>query len=328
MTAASSSNDVTARSSSSPRRSLKRITPVRSSTKIDGNKRTPHRVVMGPVMPPSHQHRQVISPLAIDSRSVSRLASVFTLSRVKGLPTCRGGQLALLGVHAGAGAAPVAGEREHDDLASIFSQREQLPLVIPPHNLRRELADAQMPHREQLALGDRAQRPLVVPVRNVGELGNDSLEQRLRLPVQGVRVSFLHEPRRGCLMPLMNVFVDRRRLFANPADHLGLVHQVARQGVARPGSIAAVGVLFQYRANEGLGHWRVDEVEDPAADLAHARIPDMAVQQNLHRPVGMISWPRPGRPDHELEGLDIRGSVGFAWANPRASSVFLSVSAA
>src|SRR5271165_652737 len=45
----------------------------------------PQCVVMGPVIPPSHQHRQVISPLAIDCRSVSTLASVFTLTSANGL---------------------------------------------------------------------------------------------------------------------------------------------------------------------------------------------------------------------------------------------------
>jgi hypothetical protein len=63
---------------------LNRITPARSRTKIDGKPETPQRVVIGPAVPPSHQHRQVISPALIDWASASTLASVFTLTSANG----------------------------------------------------------------------------------------------------------------------------------------------------------------------------------------------------------------------------------------------------
>ena len=47
----------------------------------------PHRVVIGPSMPPSHQHRQVISPEAIDFRSFDTSSSAFTLRIANGLPS-------------------------------------------------------------------------------------------------------------------------------------------------------------------------------------------------------------------------------------------------
>jgi len=37
-----------------------------SGTKIDGHNEMPHRVVIGPVVPPSHHDRQVLAPNAID----------------------------------------------------------------------------------------------------------------------------------------------------------------------------------------------------------------------------------------------------------------------
>src|SRR5262245_25533162 len=76
---------VTAFSSSSPRRFLNRIVPCLSRTKIDGKLSIPHRVVIGPDVPPSHQHRQVISPEEIASLSVSSFSSVFTLNTANGL---------------------------------------------------------------------------------------------------------------------------------------------------------------------------------------------------------------------------------------------------
>ena len=66
------------------------------------------------------------------------------------------------------------------------------PMVLPK-DLRRGLADGQVSHREQLALGDRSERPVIIPIFDIGELRDDPFEHLLGCAIQRLRVRLLHE---------------------------------------------------------------------------------------------------------------------------------------
>ena len=128
----------------------------------------------------------MISPEVIDSLRVLDLLVGVDAHESERLVLETRHQCTFLRIHSPARPAPVSRERQHDDLAAEVAQLECLPLVVSAVDLRRDLADLQVPAAKKLAAGDRAERPRVVRRFYVTELGDDALEQRLRLLVEGI----------------------------------------------------------------------------------------------------------------------------------------------